>query len=145
MAKNKKQPAKKTPAKAKTKAKAKPAVKKVAKKPVAKKVAKSASKKSSAVAPKAVQKKPVVPAPDKKPMKPFVEEPRKSVSPQPMGSPMLKDPNLEEELGEDEVDIAVEADEDVEEELTLDGDEEDADFPEKPESLLDDPDDYHTH
>ena len=58
---------------------------------------------------------------------------------------MLKDSNLDEELGEEEVDIAVEADEDVEEELTLDGDEEDADFPEKPESLLDDPDDYHTH
>ena len=42
------------------------------------------------------------------------------------------------------MDLAVEADEDVEEELTLDGDDEDADFPEKREGLLDDADDYHT-
>jgi hypothetical protein len=57
---------------------------------------------------------------------------------------MPKDADLDEELGEEEVDIAVEADEDVEEELTLDGEDEDADFPEKRESLLDDTDDYHT-
>jgi len=63
---------------------------------------------------------------------------------QPIRSPMLKDSELDEELGEDEVDIAVEADEDVEEELTLDGEDEDADFPEKREGLLDDADDYHT-
>ena len=62
-----------------------------------------------------------------------------------MGSQALKDPDLDEELGEDDVEIAVEADEDVEEELTLDGEDEDADFPEKPEGLLDDADDYHTH
>jgi hypothetical protein len=61
-----------------------------------------------------------------------------------MGSPLLKDPDLDEELGEDDVDIAVEADEDVEEELTLDGEDEDTDFPEKREGLLDDADDYHT-
>ena len=79
-------------------------------------------------------------------MKPFVDEtPQKSLFSQPMGAPMLKDTDLDEELGEDDVDIAVEADEDVEEELTLDGEDEDADFPEKPEGLLDDADDYHTH
>jgi hypothetical protein len=46
------------------------------------------------------------------------------------------------------VDLAGEADEvdeDVEEELTLDGEDEDADFLEKPETLIDDADDYHTH
>jgi hypothetical protein len=63
----------------------------------------------------------------------------------PMGLPMPKDADLDEELGEDDVDIAVEADEDVEEELTLDGEDEDTDFPEKPEGLLDDADEYHTH
>ena len=61
-----------------------------------------------------------------------------------MGSPLLKGSELDEELGEDDVDIAVEADEDVEEELTLDGEDEDTDFPEKREGLLDDADDYHT-
>jgi hypothetical protein len=79
-------------------------------------------------------------------MKPFVdEETQKSLFSQPMGSPMLKDSDLDEELGEEDVDTAVEADEDVEEELTLDGEDEDADFPEKREGLLDDADDYHTH
>jgi hypothetical protein len=58
---------------------------------------------------------------------------------------MLKGSDLDEELGEEDVDIAVEADEDVEEELTLDGENEDTDFLEKPEGLLDDADDYHTH
>ena len=53
--------------------------------------------------------------------------------------------DLDEELGDEDVDIAVDADEDVEEELTLDGDDEDEGFPEKPEGLLDDADDYHTH
>jgi hypothetical protein len=62
-----------------------------------------------------------------------------------MGSLMPKDSDLDEELGEEEVDITVEADEDVEEELTLDGEDEDAVFPEKREGLLDDADDYHTH
>ncbi len=94
----------------------------------------------------AVSSKPAAPALDKKSVKPFVdEEPQKSLLSQPMGSPMLKDSDLDEELGEDDVDIAVEADEDVEEELTLDGEDEDADFPEKREGLLDDADDYHTH
>ena len=79
-------------------------------------------------------------------MKPFAdEEPQKPLLSQPMGSPMPKDSDLDEELGEDDVDIAVEVDEDVEEELTLDGEDEDADFPEKREGLLDDADDYHTH
>ena len=60
---------------------------------------------------------------------------------------MPKDADLEDELPED-VDMADEVDEvdeDVEEELTLDGEDEDSDFLEKPESLLDDADDYHTH
>ena len=57
---------------------------------------------------------------------------------------MLKDADLDDELGDDDVDLAVEADEDVEEELTLDGDDEDADFTDKREGLLDDADDYHT-
>ena len=73
------------------------------------------------------------------------EEPQKPGLSRPMGSPMLKDPDIDEELGEDDVDIAAEADEDVEEELTLDGENEDADLLEKPEGLLDDADDYHTH
>ena len=59
-----------------------------------------------------------------------------------MGSPTPKDSDLDDELGEDDVDVAVEADEDVEEELTLDGEDEDTDFPEKREGLLDDADDY---
>ena len=59
-------------------------------------------------------------------------------------APLLKDSDLDEELGDDDVDLAVEADDDVEEELTLDGDDEDADFPDKREGLLDDADDYHT-
>ena len=63
----------------------------------------------------------------------------------PTGAPIQKDSDLDEELGEDDVDIAVEVDEDVEEELTLDGEDGDADFLEKPEGLLDDADDYHTH
>ena len=196
MAKNKKQPAKKTSTKAKAKAKAKSAVKKAAKKPatrkavkktarkaakksairkIAKKTARKVAKKSTtgkaakkstektakkraAAAPKAVQMKPMgktvpavsskpaAPALDKKSVKLFVdEEPQQSLLPRPMGSPTLKDPDLDEELAEEDVDIVVEADEDVEEELTLDGEDEDAGFPEKPESLLDDADDYHTH
>ncbi len=83
-----------------------------------------------------------------KPVKPFVdEEPQKPVLSRPIGSPIPKDPDLDDELAED-VDLAGEADEvdeDVEEELTLDGEDDDADFLEKPESLLDDADDYHTH
>jgi hypothetical protein len=63
----------------------------------------------------------------------------------PTGLPIPKDPDLDEELGEDDVDMTGEIDEDVEEELTLDGEDEDADFLEKPETLLDDADDYHTH
>ncbi len=62
-----------------------------------------------------------------------------------MGSQALRDPDLDEDLVEDDVDIAVDGDDDVEEELTLDGEDEDADLPEKPEGLLDDADDYHTH
>jgi hypothetical protein len=165
MAKNKKKPAKKKASKAKAKAKAKSAVKKAAKKPARRKAAKKAARKTSkktakkrSIATKAVQKKPVVmtvptvsskpaaPALDKKSVKPFVDEgPQKSSFSQPIGSPILKDPDLDEELGEDDVDIAVEADEDVEEELNLGGEDEDADFPEKREGLLDDADDYHTH
>ena len=57
---------------------------------------------------------------------------------------MLKDADLDEELGDDDIDIAGEADEDVEEELTLDGDDEDDDFTDKREVLLDDTEDYHT-
>ncbi len=90
--------------------------------------------------------KPAAPAFDKKSVKPFAgEEHQKPLLSQPMGSAMPKDSDLDEELGEDDVDIAVEVDEDVEEELTLDGEDEDTDFPEKREGLLDDADDYHTH
>jgi hypothetical protein len=79
-------------------------------------------------------------------VKPFVnEEPQKPTLSRPTGSPIPKDPDLDEELGEDDVDMTGEIDEDVEEELTLDGEDEDADFLEKPETLLDDADDYHTH
>ncbi len=78
-------------------------------------------------------------------MKSFAgEELKKPLLSQPMGSQMPKDTDLDDELGDDDVDIAVEADEDVEEELTLDGEDEDGDFPEKREGLLDDADDYHT-
>jgi len=75
------------------------------------------------------------------------EAPQKPVLLRPLGSPMPKDADLEDELPED-VDMADEVDEvdeDVEEELTLDGEDEDSDFLEKPESLLGDGDDYHTH
>src|SRR6185503_4839214 len=138
MAKNKKRSAKKTPAKKKAKAKAKSAVKKAVKKSASKKAAKKTTKK--------IEKKSAASALDKKSVKPFAgEDTQKSLLPQSMGAPMLKDSDLDEELGEDEVDIAVEADEDVEEELTLDGEDEDAGFPEKPEGLLDDADEYHTH
>src|SRR5262245_64623916 len=154
MAKTKKRPAKKKAKKAKTKpkSKVKKAVKKQAAKKSAKKSAKRIAKKPSAkksakkhAAPrsKAPQKKTVALSPVEKSVKPFAEE--ESKRSQLMGSSMLKDTDLDEELGDDEVDLAVEADEDVEEELTLDGDDEDEGFPEKPEGLLDDTDEYHTH
>lgn len=76
------------------------------------------------------------------------DEVRKPLSPRPTVSPISKDADLEDELLDDEVDLADDADEtdeDVEEELTLDGEDEDSDFLEKPESLLEDSDDYHTH
>jgi RNA polymerase primary sigma factor len=120
-----------------------------AKKPATKNVAKKTAKKPS----KTVQKKPVAttgsaakfksaaPVLDKKSVKSFTgEESQQSL----LSQPMEKDSDLDEELGEEDVDIAVEADEDVEEELTLDGEDEDTDFPEKREGLLDDADDYHT-
>ena len=76
------------------------------------------------------------------------DEDQKPVSSRSMGSPTPKDSDLEDELVNDDVDMADDADEvdeDVEEELTLDGEDEDSDFLEKPESLLEDSDDYHTH
>lgn len=76
------------------------------------------------------------------------DEVQKPVSSRPTASPMPKDSDLEDELIDDDVDLvddADETDEDVEEELTLDGEDEDPDFLEKPESLLEDSDDYHTH
>jgi len=76
------------------------------------------------------------------------DEVQKPVSSRPTASPMPKDSDLEDELIDDDVDMvddADETDEDVEEELTLDGEDEDPDFLEKPESLLEDSDDYHTH
>ena len=89
--------------------------------------------------------KPATPAIEKKSAKPFADEERqKSLFSQPGGASTLKDADLDDDLGDDDVDLAVEADEDVEEELTLDGDDEDADFPDKREGLLDDADDYHT-
>jgi RNA polymerase primary sigma factor len=157
MAKIKKKPAKKTPPKAK--AKARPAVKKAAKKPATKKTTKKTAKKVAkpVAASKANQKKsvalkssassskPAAPALDKKSAKPFTDEERqKSLFSQPGGASMLKDADLEDDLGDDDVDLAVEADEDVEEELTLDADDEEADFTDKREGLLDDADDYHT-
>ena len=172
MAKMKKKSAKKTPAKAKAKPAVKKAakkstarkaakkiVKKVVKKPAAKAVTKKTAKKPAAAAPKAVQQKPVAlkssvvssnsaaPAFDKKSVKPVAdEEQQKSLFSKAGGPSMLKDADLEDELGDDDVDLAgeAEADEDVEEELTLDGDDEDADFTDKREGLLDDADDYHT-
>ncbi|TKB95686.1 MAG: hypothetical protein E8D41_00585 [Nitrospira sp.] len=79
-------------------------------------------------------------------MKPLADEKQqKSLFSKAGGPSIPKDPDLDDDLvDDDDVDLAVEADEDVEEELTLDGDDEDADFTDKREVLLDDTDDYHT-
>jgi hypothetical protein len=62
------------------------------------------------------------------------------------GAPaMPKDPDLDEdEIGEEEIDLSGEGemDEDMEEDLSLDDDEEDVDYLEKSDDILDDSDDY---
>jgi hypothetical protein len=62
------------------------------------------------------------------------------------GAPaMPKDPDLDEdEMGEEEIDLSGEGemDEDMEEDLSLDDDEEDVDYLEKSDDILDDSDDY---
>ncbi len=172
MAKNKKKLAKKTSVKAKSAVK-KPVAKKIVKKIVKKSAPKKETKKSAArkivakttkkrsgAAPKGVVKKaavtkaavassvPAASAPVRKFVPSFVEEaPKAGLLLRPLKSSMPKDTDLEDELLDD-MDMAGEADEideDVEEELTLDGEDGDSDFLEKPESLLGDGEDYHTH
>jgi hypothetical protein len=61
------------------------------------------------------------------------------------GTPMPKEPDLDEdEIGEEEVELGGEneMDEDMEEDLSLDDDEEDVDYLEKSDDLIDDSDDY---
>jgi hypothetical protein len=84
--------------------------------------------------------------PVKKAAKPDIEEPSKKSTPsKPAPGLMPKDPDLdEEELGEEDLEMAGEGEmeEDMEEDLALDDDEEDVDYLEKSEDLLDDSDDY---
>jgi hypothetical protein len=58
-----------------------------------------------------------------------------------------KDVVLDEEAGEEELEIVGEGemDDEIEEDLTLDDEDEDVDYIEKSEDLLDDSDDYRTH
>src|SRR5512146_2077443 len=140
MAKMKKRPAKKKTAKAATKRSAK----KAARKPVSKMTAQKPApkKRSTARATTAPKKKAVgtsVPAKPGPAMKKtgVDEEPRKTSLSKPAPAIIPKGPDLEEEgMGEGEIE------EEIEEELPLDGDEEDVDYLEKSEDLLDDSDEF---
>src|SRR5512146_2863694 len=128
MAKMKKRPAKKKTAKAATKRSAK----KAARKPVSKMTAQKPAPKKKAVGTSV----PAKPGPAMK--KTGVdEEPRKTSLSKPAPAIIPKGPDLEEEgMGEGEIE------EEIEEELPLDGDEEDVDYLEKSEDLLDDSDEF---
>jgi hypothetical protein len=151
MAKQKKRAAKKSAGKAKPKR----VVKKAEKKTAAKSLKPKKAVKSKAAAKPVKAKSTVLPSKPvpasalaKKPAKLLMEgEPKKPSLPRAGPSAIPKDPDLDEELGGEEVDMSGEGemDEDIEEELTLDDEDEDVDYLEKSEELLDDSDDYHTH
>jgi len=144
MAKVKKRSAKK-PAKAKGRVAAKKKAGKSARKPAPAKPKRSAKRKVSK--PVAVSK--VAPSPVKKPIKPGLEEePKKPIASKSIPPVEPKEADLEdEEMADDELGMSGESEieEDMEEDLTLDDDEEDVDYLEKSEELLDDSDDYRTH
>jgi hypothetical protein len=76
------------------------------------------------------------------------EEVRKPVSSKVPPAVEPKEAELDEEdMGDDELEMGGdgEMEEDMEEDLTLDDDEEEVDYLEKSEDLLDDSDDYRTH
>lgn len=138
MAKAKKKAVKKS---SKSKPSKKRAVKKAAKRHLAVKRSKSAAKKpvaKSIAAPKTG--KPAEPA-----KKSFVESesPRKSLPARSAPPLEIGDGDLDEELGDEELEMDGEMDEeDVQEDLDIDGEEDDVGYLEKSEDLLDDPDDY---
>lgn len=140
MAKTKKRPATKRPAKTKAKASAK----KVTKKAAAKKPAKKQAPAKAKVAPKKKAgggSTPARPAP----VKGLDEEAKKPTVSKAVPGIVPKVPDLDdEEIADDEIDISNEGEieEDMEEDLSLDDDEEDVDYLEKSEDLLDDSDDY---
>jgi hypothetical protein len=140
MAKTKKRPATKRPAKTKAKASAK----KVTKRAAAKKPAKKQAPAKAKVAPKKKAgggSTPARPAP----VKGLDEEAKKPTVSKAVPGIVPKEPDLDEEIADDEIDISSEGEieEDMEEDLTLDDDdEEDVDYLEKSEDLLDDSDDY---
>lgn len=84
----------------------------------------------------------------KKVVKPAEEEtPRQRVIAKPAVPLEPKDEELDEEMGDQELEIAGEGemDDEMEEDLALDEEDEDVDLLEKSEDLLDDSDDYRTH
>ena len=125
--------------------------KNVAKKKTAKKASKA--KRKAAPKKKAGAKKPAIQAkaggaPVKK-VVPAAEEDtlRQKVVAKP-GVPLEpKDEELDEEMGDEELGISPESemDDEIEEDLPLDEEDEDVDYLEKSEDLLDDSDDYRTH
>jgi hypothetical protein len=134
MAKTKKRPAKKRPAKGK--ASAKRTKKSAARKP-AKHVAKS---KATAKKKMAGGSTPARPAPGT-----GLDEDNKKPTSKTAPAIMPNEPDLEdEEMGEGEIEMGSEGEmeEDMEEDLSLDDDEEDVDYLEKSEDLLDDSDEY---
>jgi hypothetical protein len=70
------------------------------------------------------------------------EAPRKSIASKAPASLEPKETDLEEEIGEEELEMEGEIEEDMQEELDLDDENEKDDFIEKSEDLLDDHDDY---
>ena len=87
-------------------------------------------------------------APVKKVVKPAEEEiPKQKVLAKQAVPLEPKDVELDEEVGEEELEIAGEGemDDEMEEDLSLDDEDEDVDYIEKSEDLLDDSDDYRTH
>ena len=142
MAKTKKRPAKKSSPKAKTKGSSK----KVAKKSTA---TRSVKKPPATKAKSVPKKKPGGGSVQSTPAKPAVV--KKAVpdedTKKPTAAPAVlpKDPDLDdEELSEEEIEIGGESeiDEEMEEDLSLDDDEEDVDYLEKSDDLIDDADDY---
>jgi len=123
----------------------------VAKKKTAKKAPKA--KRKAAPKKKAGAKKPAIQAkaggaPVKKVVPAAEEETsRQKVVAKPAVPLEPKDEELDEEMGDEELGISAEGemDDEMEEDLPLDEEDEDVDYLEKSEDLLDDSDDYRTH